>query len=92
MIVAITKRIRSREGSLRLTLAPATIAKIFNGKITNWNDEAIKKLNPRDDRRQRGTVRGDPDDTTGQVAERGDRALCGGAGGRLDLGPPLAEV
>ncbi|GHE69315.1 hypothetical protein GCM10014715_23970 [Streptomyces spiralis] len=36
MIVAITKRIRSREGSLRLTLAPATIAKIFNGKITNW--------------------------------------------------------
>ena len=29
-----------------LTLDPSTIAKIFNGKITNWNDEAIKKLNP----------------------------------------------
>ncbi|MDF3300313.1 phosphate ABC transporter substrate-binding protein PstS [Streptomyces tropicalis] len=29
-----------------LTLDPSTIAKIFNGKITNWNDAAIKKLNP----------------------------------------------
>jgi phosphate transport system substrate-binding protein len=29
-----------------LTLDPATLAKIFNGQITNWNDEAIKKLNP----------------------------------------------
>ncbi|MEU7061067.1 phosphate ABC transporter substrate-binding protein PstS [Streptomyces sp. NPDC046197] len=29
-----------------LVLDPATIAKIFNGKITNWNDAAIKKLNP----------------------------------------------
>jgi phosphate transport system substrate-binding protein len=29
-----------------LVLDPSTIAKIFNGRITNWNDEAIKKLNP----------------------------------------------
>lgn len=28
-----------------LTLDPATIAKIFNGKITKWNDPAIAKLN-----------------------------------------------
>ncbi|MEU6406262.1 phosphate ABC transporter substrate-binding protein PstS [Streptomyces sp. NPDC046985] len=29
-----------------LVLDPATIAQIFNGKIANWNDKAIKKLNP----------------------------------------------
>ncbi|GGY96364.1 phosphate ABC transporter substrate-binding protein PstS [Streptomyces poonensis] len=29
-----------------LTLDAATLAKIFDGKITNWNDEAIAKLNP----------------------------------------------
>jgi phosphate transport system substrate-binding protein len=29
-----------------LTLDAATIAKIFDGKITKWNDAAIKKLNP----------------------------------------------
>ncbi|MFK4145711.1 phosphate ABC transporter substrate-binding protein PstS [Streptomyces sp. NPDC004065] len=29
-----------------LVLDPSTLAKIFNGKITNWNDAAIKKLNP----------------------------------------------
>ncbi|MEU6808912.1 phosphate ABC transporter substrate-binding protein PstS [Streptomyces sp. NPDC046831] len=29
-----------------LTLDAPTLAKIFNGKITNWNDAAIKKLNP----------------------------------------------
>ncbi|MGW2050363.1 phosphate ABC transporter substrate-binding protein PstS [Streptomyces sp. NPDC001858] len=29
-----------------LTLDAATIAKIFDGKITNWNDAAIKALNP----------------------------------------------
>ncbi|MFJ9741930.1 phosphate ABC transporter substrate-binding protein PstS [Streptomyces sp. NPDC101166] len=29
-----------------LVLDAPTIAKIFNGKITNWNDAAIKKLNP----------------------------------------------
>ncbi|MFI1536427.1 phosphate ABC transporter substrate-binding protein PstS [Streptomyces anandii] len=29
-----------------LVLDPATLAKIFDGKITNWNDEAIKRLNP----------------------------------------------
>lgn len=29
-----------------LVLDAATIAKIFDGKITNWNDAAIKKLNP----------------------------------------------
>ncbi|SES21627.1 phosphate transport system substrate-binding protein [Streptomyces sp. yr375] len=34
------------EGVKDLVLDAATIAKIFNGKITNWNDEAIKKLNP----------------------------------------------
>ncbi|WP_329218705.1 phosphate ABC transporter substrate-binding protein PstS [Streptomyces sp. NBC_01485] len=34
------------EGVSDLVLDAATIAKIFNGKITNWNDEAIKKLNP----------------------------------------------
>ncbi|MDX3248123.1 phosphate ABC transporter substrate-binding protein PstS [Streptomyces sp. ME18-1-4] len=34
------------EGVDNLVLDASTIAKIFNGKITNWNDEAIKKLNP----------------------------------------------
>ncbi|MFI8194601.1 phosphate ABC transporter substrate-binding protein PstS [Streptomyces sp. NPDC085946] len=29
-----------------LALDAATLAKIFDNKITNWNDEAIKKLNP----------------------------------------------
>ncbi|MEW2610478.1 phosphate ABC transporter substrate-binding protein PstS [Streptomyces sp. NPDC047880] len=29
-----------------LVLDAPTLAKIFNGKITNWNDPAIKKLNP----------------------------------------------
>ncbi|MCT7354373.1 phosphate ABC transporter substrate-binding protein PstS [Streptomyces sp. 15-116A] len=29
-----------------LTLDAATLAGIFDSKITNWNDEAIKKLNP----------------------------------------------
>ncbi|CAL9308728.1 phosphate ABC transporter substrate-binding protein PstS [Streptomyces olindensis] len=29
-----------------LVLDSATLAKIFDSKITNWNDEAIKKLNP----------------------------------------------
>ncbi|MFJ9664197.1 phosphate ABC transporter substrate-binding protein PstS [Streptomyces sp. NPDC101219] len=29
-----------------LTLDAATMAQIFDNKITNWNDEAIKKLNP----------------------------------------------
>ncbi|MFE9098834.1 phosphate ABC transporter substrate-binding protein PstS [Streptomyces sp. NPDC007264] len=29
-----------------LVLDPSTIAKIFNGKITKWNDAAIAKLNP----------------------------------------------
>ncbi|MEV5887529.1 phosphate ABC transporter substrate-binding protein PstS [Streptomyces sp. NPDC052020] len=29
-----------------LVLDAATLAKIFDSKITNWNDEAIKKLNP----------------------------------------------
>ncbi|KUO10572.1 phosphate ABC transporter substrate-binding protein PstS [Streptomyces sp. DSM 15324] len=29
-----------------LVLDASTIAKIFDGKITNWNDAAIKKLNP----------------------------------------------
>ncbi|MET8248558.1 phosphate ABC transporter substrate-binding protein PstS [Streptomyces sp. NPDC005202] len=30
-----------------LTLDPATLAKIFNGKINKWNDPAIAKLNPK---------------------------------------------
>ncbi|KOU56751.1 phosphate-binding protein [Streptomyces sp. MMG1533] len=30
----------------KLTLDAPTLAKIFNNEITNWNDEAIKKLNP----------------------------------------------
>jgi phosphate transport system substrate-binding protein len=30
-----------------LVLDAATIAKIFDGKITNWNDPEIKKLNPK---------------------------------------------
>ncbi|MEV0642331.1 phosphate ABC transporter substrate-binding protein PstS [Streptomyces sp. NPDC050619] len=30
----------------KLTLDSATIAKIFNNEITNWNDPAIKALNP----------------------------------------------
>ncbi|MFF0097353.1 phosphate ABC transporter substrate-binding protein PstS [Streptomyces canus] len=30
----------------KLTLDAPTLAKIFNDKITNWNDAAIKKLNP----------------------------------------------
>jgi phosphate transport system substrate-binding protein len=29
-----------------LTLSPDILAKIFNGKITQWSDPAIKKLNP----------------------------------------------
>jgi len=29
-----------------LVLDPPTLAKIFDGKITHWNDEAIEKLNP----------------------------------------------
>ncbi|MFF5257189.1 phosphate ABC transporter substrate-binding protein PstS [Streptomyces leeuwenhoekii] len=29
-----------------LVLDASTLAKIFDSKITNWNDEAIKKLNP----------------------------------------------
>ncbi|MET7572744.1 phosphate ABC transporter substrate-binding protein PstS [Streptomyces sp. NPDC005492] len=33
-------------GVSNLVLDAPTIAKIFNGKITNWNDAAIKKLNP----------------------------------------------
>ena len=33
-------------GVTSLVLDPATIAQIFNSKITNWNDPAIKKLNP----------------------------------------------
>ncbi|MFD7541883.1 phosphate ABC transporter substrate-binding protein PstS [Streptomyces sp. NPDC001251] len=34
------------EGVDSLVLDASTIAKIFNGKITKWNDEAITKLNP----------------------------------------------
>lgn len=34
------------EGVDNLTLDAETIAKIFNNEITNWNDAAIKKLNP----------------------------------------------
>lgn len=34
------------EGIDKLNLKPATIAKIFNQKITNWNDPAIKADNP----------------------------------------------
>ncbi len=34
------------EGVEELNLAPATIAKIFNNKITKWNDPAIKADNP----------------------------------------------
>ncbi|MEV6109062.1 phosphate ABC transporter substrate-binding protein PstS [Streptomyces sp. NPDC051940] len=34
------------EGVDGLVLDADTMAKIFNGKITNWNDDAIKKLNP----------------------------------------------
>jgi len=34
------------EGVDKLNLKPATIAKIFNQKITNWNDPAIKADNP----------------------------------------------
>ncbi|WP_326667043.1 phosphate ABC transporter substrate-binding protein PstS [Streptomyces canus] len=30
----------------KITLDAPTLAKIFNDKITNWNDAAIKKLNP----------------------------------------------
>ncbi|MFE2218118.1 phosphate ABC transporter substrate-binding protein PstS [Streptomyces canus] len=30
----------------KLTLDAPTLAKIFNNKISKWNDEAIKKLNP----------------------------------------------
>ncbi|WP_030673365.1 phosphate ABC transporter substrate-binding protein PstS [Streptomyces cellulosae] len=30
----------------KLVLDAPTLAKIFNGKISNWNDEGIKKLNP----------------------------------------------
>ncbi|MEU0075601.1 phosphate ABC transporter substrate-binding protein PstS [Streptomyces sp. NPDC006332] len=33
-------------GVEKLVLDAPTVAKIFNGKITNWNDAAIKKLNP----------------------------------------------
>ncbi|MBD0740035.1 phosphate ABC transporter substrate-binding protein PstS [Streptomyces sp. CBMA29] len=33
-------------GVSNLVLDAPTLAKIFNSKITNWNDEAIKKLNP----------------------------------------------
>ncbi|WP_415949890.1 phosphate ABC transporter substrate-binding protein PstS [Streptomyces sp. KLOTTS4A1] len=34
------------EGVDSLVLDAKTLADIFNNKITNWNDEAIKKLNP----------------------------------------------
>ncbi|MFJ8793121.1 phosphate ABC transporter substrate-binding protein PstS [Streptomyces sp. NPDC102462] len=34
------------EGVDSLVLDAPTLAKIFDGKIKNWNDEAIKKLNP----------------------------------------------
>ncbi|MFE4860851.1 phosphate ABC transporter substrate-binding protein PstS [Streptomyces sp. NPDC056670] len=34
------------EGVDSLVLDASTIAKIFNGKISKWNDEAIAKLNP----------------------------------------------
>ncbi|MGW4731340.1 phosphate ABC transporter substrate-binding protein PstS [Streptomyces shenzhenensis] len=34
------------EGVDTLVLDAPTLAKIFDGKITNWNDAAIKKLNP----------------------------------------------
>ncbi len=34
------------EGVDELNLAPATIAKIFKGEISKWNDEAIKADNP----------------------------------------------
>ncbi|WP_327289561.1 phosphate ABC transporter substrate-binding protein PstS [Streptomyces sp. NBC_01198] len=33
-------------GVNNLVLNGSTLAKIFNGKITNWNDNAIKTLNP----------------------------------------------
>ncbi|WP_037911897.1 phosphate ABC transporter substrate-binding protein PstS [Actinacidiphila yeochonensis] len=33
-------------GVNNLVLDASTLAKIFNGKITTWNDPAIKKLNP----------------------------------------------
>src|SRR5882724_8504941 len=33
-------------GSGQLTLDGATLAKIFMGEITSWDDPAIKKLNP----------------------------------------------
>lgn len=34
-------------GVKNVNLAPETIAKIFSGKITTWNDKAIKKDNPK---------------------------------------------
>lgn len=34
------------EGVDELNLAPATLARIMNGKITNWNDQAIAADNP----------------------------------------------
>ena len=41
--IAVTFNI---EGVDELNLSPDTIAKIFKGEITNWNDEAIKADNP----------------------------------------------
>jgi hippurate hydrolase len=35
------------DGVKDLTLSTATLAKIFSGAITNWNDDAIKKENPK---------------------------------------------
>jgi phosphate transport system substrate-binding protein len=35
------------DGVSSLALDPATVANIFTGKITNWNDPAIAKLNPK---------------------------------------------
>ncbi|MYM19529.1 phosphate ABC transporter substrate-binding protein PstS [Brevibacterium sp. 5221] len=34
------------KGVDKLQLSPETLAKVFAGKITSWNDEAIKKDNP----------------------------------------------
>lgn len=41
--IAIVYNLRGVDG---LQLSPATIAKIFNGRITNWNDPAIAAENP----------------------------------------------
>jgi hypothetical protein len=74
--IAVTYHLK---GVKNLKLTPDTMAKIFTGKITNWNDPAIAKTNPGaklPNQRITPVHRSDDSDTTGNFTDY----LAGAAG------------